>query len=49
MTTGVKVTAVSWPTTTVDGVSVRVVVVTAGMTVRVWAEEIEPVKLVSPE
>ena len=49
VTTGVKVTEVSWPTTTEDGVSVKVVVVVAGTTERVWAEETEPVKLESPE
>ena len=49
VTIGVKVAAVSCPTTTVAGVSVRTVVVTAGVTVSVWAEETEPVKLVSPE
>ena len=43
-----KNAAVSWPTTTASGPSTTAVVVAAGVTVRVWAEESEAKKFPSP-
>jgi len=45
---GVKVPAVSLPRVIEAGENPTVVVVAAGTTVRVWAEETEPAKFVSP-